>query len=431
MNEFGNVNQDTLRLPVRQPPAARLRRAPGRRGARPRHGLPHGRDEVRARRARGRRGAGGRALCARAGDRPRRPLRGRRLPVPLGVSGGAVVVRNFSGDEHAVRSCVVCRGAVEARAPRRVRVLRTTRTRATAGATCSCSTPCARAWRGASRDSRCATSPSWTPATAASWAPRRCCAGAASPTARCCPGASCRGSSRTRASTIWATGSWGGRSRTACAWCAGIPALRLNVNVSHTQIGRTGFRDAVVGALDRTGFPPENLCIELTERCRAVDRDTLMAEMAFFRARGVKVALDDFGTGAASLNLVRNLPIDLLKIDRSFVSNIRESVADQGHRRRRGWASPGGWASRCASRGWRTPASWSSSPAFPWRATRASTTPARSWTWSICWPSGTELPAAAAPRPRGLAVLPSSPRVLPGRCLLLLSLCSAPVSPAR
>ena len=41
------------------------------------------------------------------------------------------------------------------------------------------------------------------------------------------------------------------------------------------------------------------------------------------------MALDDFGTGAASLNLVRNLPIDLLKIDRSFVSNIRESVADQ------------------------------------------------------------------------------------------------------
>ena len=39
------------------------------------------------------------------------------------------------------------------------------------------------------------------------------------------------------------------------------------MNVSHTQIGRTGFRDAVVGALGRTGFPPENLCIELTERC--------------------------------------------------------------------------------------------------------------------------------------------------------------------
>ena len=317
--------QPDARLPVRQPPAARLRRAPGRRGARPRHGLPHGRDEVRARRARGRRGAGGRALCARAGDL-RADLSVDGAFVPLGVSGGAVVVRNFSGDEHAVRSCVVCAVAQSKRvrhgelvffdnedSRRNLQLLDAVRTSV------------ARGFAGFSlryqpivdaRDGSLVGAEAllrWSgepygevlPGRFVPWLEQDPC--------------------------FYDLGNWimGRALEDGVRMVRRHPGLRLNVNVSHTQIGRTGFRDAVVGALGRTGFPPENLCIELTERCRAIDRDTLMAEMAFFRARGIKVALDDFGTGAASLNLVRNLPIDLLKIDRSFVSNIRESVADQ------------------------------------------------------------------------------------------------------
>lgn len=203
------------------------------------------------------------------------------------------------------------------------------------------------------------------------------------------------------------------------------PGLRLNVNVSHTQIGRTGFRDAVVGALGRTGFPPENLCIELTERCRAIDRDTLMAEMAFFRARGIKVALDDFGTGAASLNLVRNLPIDLAE-DRPLLRvELPGERGRPGHRRRRGELRRRLGIEVCIE-GVEDAGIVEFIAGLPWRASRASTTPARS-TWSTCWPSGTELPAAPRPRGRRFFRPPHAP--LPGRASPPLSLRSAPVSP--
>ena len=216
--------QPDTRLPVRQPPAARLRRAPGRRGARPRHGLPHGRDEVRARRARGRRGAGGRALCARAGDRPRRPLRGRRLRAAgrVGRRGGGAQLQRRRARRPLVRR--VRRGAVEARAPRRARVLRQR------GRGRQPAQPAAARRRAHERGEGLRGVLAALPAHRGR--PRRQPRGRRGASALerrvlrrgRCPGASCRGSSRTRASTIWATGSWGGRSRTACAWCAGIPA---------------------------------------------------------------------------------------------------------------------------------------------------------------------------------------------------------------
>lgn len=103
------------------------------------------------------------------------------------------------------------------------------------------------------------------------------------------------------------------------------PHFFLNINISYTQIERRGFRDSLMDILRRTGYPPRNLCLELTERCRYGDMEYLRAELQFFRSRGIRIALDDFGTGVSSLRLICDLPVDGLKIDQGFILQILES----------------------------------------------------------------------------------------------------------
>ena len=105
------------------------------------------------------------------------------------------------------------------------------------------------------------------------------------------------------------------------------PDFVVNVNVSATQLERRKFRESVMDILHRTGFPPRNLCLELTERCRAMDMEYLRGEIRFFRSYGIKVALDDFGTGHSSLELLCEFPLDCLKIDRGFVRDIEVNRA--------------------------------------------------------------------------------------------------------
>lgn len=107
------------------------------------------------------------------------------------------------------------------------------------------------------------------------------------------------------------------------------PDFVINVNVSATQLERRKFRDPVLEILHKTGFPPKNLCLELTERCRAMDKEYLRGEIQFLRSNGIKVALDDFGTGQSSLELLCEFPFDLLKIDRGFVRDIEMNHAAQ------------------------------------------------------------------------------------------------------
>ena len=107
------------------------------------------------------------------------------------------------------------------------------------------------------------------------------------------------------------------------------PDFVVNVNVSATQLERRKFRESVMDILHRTGFPPRNLCLELTERCRAMDMEYLRGEIRFFRSYGIKVALDDFGTGHSSLELLCEFPLDCLKIDRGFVRDIEVNRAAQ------------------------------------------------------------------------------------------------------
>lgn len=100
------------------------------------------------------------------------------------------------------------------------------------------------------------------------------------------------------------------------------PHFFLNVNIACTQIERKGFRDSVMNILQQTGYPPHNLCLELTERCRSLDKEYLRSELQFFRSRGIRIALDDFGTGVSSLSLISDLPVDGLKIDQGFIFQI-------------------------------------------------------------------------------------------------------------
>lgn len=107
------------------------------------------------------------------------------------------------------------------------------------------------------------------------------------------------------------------------------PDFVVNVNISATQLENHGFRQAVVDILRRTKYPPEYLCMELTERCKNMDIAFLKNELEFFRKLGIKIAIDDFGTGNATLNLLTELPIDELKVDMSFVRGIQESKPNQ------------------------------------------------------------------------------------------------------
>ncbi len=103
----------------------------------------------------------------------------------------------------------------------------------------------------------------------------------------------------------------------------------LNVNIAFPQLARSRFRPCLEEILKRTGFPPQNLCLELTERCRQLEIGYLQREIDAIKKMGIKIAMDDFGTGFSSLNLLKDLPIDTLKIDRSFVSDIQGNVANQ------------------------------------------------------------------------------------------------------
>lgn len=107
------------------------------------------------------------------------------------------------------------------------------------------------------------------------------------------------------------------------------PSFVINVNVSATQLERRKFRESVMEILHKTGFPAKNLCLELTERCRAMDKEYLKEEIHFLRSNGIKVALDDFGTGQSSLELLCEFPFDCLKIDRGFVRDIEMNHAAQ------------------------------------------------------------------------------------------------------
>lgn len=108
-----------------------------------------------------------------------------------------------------------------------------------------------------------------------------------------------------------------------------FPNFIMNVNLSYTQLERPDFSDMVLSAISSADYPAEHLCLEITERCRLLDLDLLKNTLTSLKALGVRIALDDFGTGFSSVGLVKTLPFDIIKIDRTFVQRIEEDDTER------------------------------------------------------------------------------------------------------
>ena len=114
----------------------------------------------------------------------------------------------------------------------------------------------------------------------------------------------------------------------AAGWTAGRPepGIAVNVNVSALQLRDPGFVREVRRSLAETGLRASTLVVEVTESALAEHADSqVSATLAELKALGVTLAMDDFGTGYSSLAYLRDFPLDVLKIDKSFVVRMRES----------------------------------------------------------------------------------------------------------
>jgi diguanylate cyclase (GGDEF)-like protein len=105
-------------------------------------------------------------------------------------------------------------------------------------------------------------------------------------------------------------------------------ALTLSINISPLQLRDPWFAQKLLKMLVQHGFPPSRLEIEITESCLHENIQLVNSMIVSLRNQGVRVSLDDFGTGYSSLTQLRTLPFDRLKIDRSFISELRRSEPD-------------------------------------------------------------------------------------------------------
>ena len=107
------------------------------------------------------------------------------------------------------------------------------------------------------------------------------------------------------------------------------PVPSLSVNIAPQQLVEPGFVDLVVSVLDRTGFPPDRLWLEITEGALLRDPPAAIAVLRALRGPGVHLAIDDFGTGYSSLSYLKRLPVEALKIDRSFIEHLDSATDDR------------------------------------------------------------------------------------------------------
>ncbi len=109
----------------------------------------------------------------------------------------------------------------------------------------------------------------------------------------------------------------------ACNDCASWPApLAVSVNLSAQDLRNGEIVKIVMAALDASGLEPSRLHLEVTESCLMDEVATVRSILADLRAKGITIAIDDFGTGFSSLSYLDTLPVDVVKIDRSFVRDI-------------------------------------------------------------------------------------------------------------
>jgi len=118
--------------------------------------------------------------------------------------------------------------------------------------------------------------------------------------------------------------------RQAVAWGAGrTRRLKMAVNVSVRQFEHGDLSAMVAEVLAETGMPVDQLCLEMTESVLLTDTDENLTQLQRLKALGVTLAMDDFGTGYSSLAYLRRYPMDILKIDRSFVDRLGGDREDE------------------------------------------------------------------------------------------------------
>jgi EAL domain-containing protein (putative c-di-GMP-specific phosphodiesterase class I) len=119
-----------------------------------------------------------------------------------------------------------------------------------------------------------------------------------------------------------------------------IPLPQLSVNISARQFSDPDFLDIVENALCESSLPPEYLELEITESMLIGDIKRIELQLNRLKKMGIKLALDDFGTGYSSLSYLKNFPVDVLKIDQSFIremshdsrdANIARAIIEMGH----------------------------------------------------------------------------------------------------
>lgn len=102
----------------------------------------------------------------------------------------------------------------------------------------------------------------------------------------------------------------------------GLEGFQISVNVSAQNLVQPDFVTQVRNALHAAHLDPKHLCLEVTESSMIDDIDSVAIRLQVLRSIGIKIALDDFGTGHATLSYLQQLPIDVIKIDRSFVGDL-------------------------------------------------------------------------------------------------------------
>lgn len=119
--------------------------------------------------------------------------------------------------------------------------------------------------------------------------------------------------------------------RQAAQWARSHPErpLMVRINVSALQLSMPTLLDTIDAALLSSSVRPELLCFEITETALLLQTPTVRANVLGIRDRGIRIAIDDFGTGFASLAYLRDYPVDVVKIDKGFVSNVMTNDVDR------------------------------------------------------------------------------------------------------
>jgi EAL domain-containing protein (putative c-di-GMP-specific phosphodiesterase class I) len=114
--------------------------------------------------------------------------------------------------------------------------------------------------------------------------------------------------------------------RQAAAWDFPRTHRVMHVNTTATELSTHGFPTTVAAILDAAGLAPGTLCLEITERQMIDEHPLVQANLQELRRLGVALAIDDFGTEYSSFSYLRRLPVDVLKIDRSFVIEVADGA---------------------------------------------------------------------------------------------------------